>query len=117
MQREQQESLESPVPQEAEAFVVLKDILVLWDAEVCLVQNSEFNQLQNIGTYILTTANDKMMSIMLLSGSPGSPGEKGSDGPAGVTGPQGPAGLTGICKRGRKTSNKPPKEPVIVLCL
>lgn len=35
----------SLVHQEAEAFMVLKDTLVLRDAEVWLVQNEEFNQL------------------------------------------------------------------------
>lgn len=44
VQRGQQESLGSLVPQEAEAFMVPKDTLVLRDAEVWLVQNEEFNQ-------------------------------------------------------------------------
>lgn len=48
VQKAQRGTLESLVPSEVEAYVVLKETLVFQDAEVWLVQNAEFNYLQNI---------------------------------------------------------------------
>lgn len=59
--------MESLAPQEAGALVVLKDTLVLQDAEVWLVQNEDFNQLLlNIWTERLkdlTTIKEKLISV------------------------------------------------------